>query len=46
LKEDKWVIFTAASHAQKTADLLHSYQPALVRPDLAVVQTDNPHTHG
>jgi antirestriction protein ArdC len=28
LKDDKRAIFTAASHAQKAADYLHSLQPA------------------
>jgi len=27
LKNDKRAIFTAAAHAQKAADLLHSFQP-------------------
>jgi len=47
LKEDKRAIFTAASHAQKAADHLHSYQPpAPARPDQAVEQVDNPHNLG
>lgn len=46
LKEDKRAIFTAASHAQKAADHLHSYQPAPARPDPAVEQRDNPHNLG
>ena len=33
LKNDNRAIFTAASHAQKAADLLHSFQAAPVRPD-------------
>lgn len=44
LKEDKRAIFTAASHAQKAADLLHSYQAAPVRHDLVFEQADNPHS--
>ena len=32
LKDDKRAIFTAASHAQKAADHLHSYQPQGVQP--------------
>jgi len=32
--------------AEKSADLLHSYQAESVRPDPAVVQSDNSHTPG
>jgi len=38
LKEDKRAIFTAASHAQKAAGHLHSYQPVPVHPDPEVVK--------
>jgi antirestriction protein ArdC len=33
LKDDKRFIFTAASHAQKAADYLHSLQPGNVQPE-------------
>jgi len=41
LKDDKKFVFVAASHAQKVADLLHSYQAAPVRHDPAVAQSHN-----
>jgi len=46
LKEDKRAIFSAASHGQKAADLLNSYQTGPVRHDSALVQSDNPHIFG
>jgi antirestriction protein ArdC len=33
LKDDKRAIFTAASHAQKAADYLHSLQPKAATAD-------------
>ena len=45
LKNDKRAIFTAASHAQKAADFLHSLQPtpkpALIVEDQAIHETQD-----
>ena len=46
LKDDKKMIFVAASHAQKAVDLLHGYQAAPARHDPAVAQSLNHSTHG
>jgi antirestriction protein ArdC len=35
LKDDKRAIFTAASHAQRAADFLHSLQQLAVKADAA-----------
>ena len=46
LKEDKKMIFVAASHAQKAVDLLHSHQPVRHDPVAQQGPSFSTHAHG